>query len=213
MNRQLQHQQAFTLYQHYLDLRKMREQRLKLLHEQQKRVQQHERGLFKIRNRLAKVVIQLAKVQDKLNLLLESNTWITADKHNRIHRTYDALQKEFSDWKLKKTRKHEQIDRDANKAKVHASHIIGIERALLCLENLMRQQFPEQSNKGNKCVKQQPEQQQIYFRYSKSQCSFSSIITATSQNSTSLSGTLLKKWLQPRFLHDTNPSRFYHVAA
>ncbi|KAL7333974.1 hypothetical protein PS15p_202805 [Mucor circinelloides] len=202
-------QQAFTLYEHYLELRKMREHRLKLLQEQQKRVQQHERSLFKIRNHLAKAVTELGKVYDKLNHLVESDVWVTAEEHEKIHRVCDTVQKEFSDWDLKKKKKHQQIDKEANDAKIHASHIVGIERALLCLEDQMRLQFPESkhSKRNNKrnlihdCQqqqRQQQQQQQIFLRRSKSQCSFTSIITATSKNSTSLSGTLLKKWLQPR---------------
>ncbi|EPB87842.1 hypothetical protein HMPREF1544_05371 [Mucor circinelloides 1006PhL] len=197
-------QQAFTLYEHYLELRKMREHRLKLLQEQQKRVQQHERSLFKIRNHLAKAVAELGKVHDKLNHLVESDVWVTAEEHEKIHRVCDTVQKEFSDWDLKKKKKHQQIDKEANDAKIHASHIVGIERALLCLENQMRLHFPEskhsrRNNKRNLIHDyQQQQQQQIFLRRSKSQCSFTSIITATSKNSTSLSGTLLKKWLQPR---------------
>lgn len=222
-------QQAFTLYEHYLELRKMREHRLKLLQEQQKRVQQHERSLFRIRNHLAKAVTEVAKVHDKLNQLVESDVWVTAEEHEKIHRVCDTVEKEFSDWDLKKKKKHRQIDKEANDAKIHASHIVGIERALLCLEDQMRLQFPaehrnKRSSKRNLIHdhrQQQQQHQQIFLRRSKSQCSFTSIITATSKNSTSLSGTLLKKWLQPR-LQQPQPQpqqegnlydRYRHVAA
>ncbi|KAL9559355.1 hypothetical protein PS6_000822 [Mucor atramentarius] len=184
-------QQAFTLYEHYLELRKMREHRLKLLQEQQKRVQQHERSLFKIRNHLAKAVTELGKVYDKLNHLVESDVWVTAEEHEKIHRVCDTVQKEFSDWDLKKKKKHQQIDKEANDAKIHASHIVESKHS-------------KRNNKRNlihdcqQQQRQQQQQQQIFLRRSKSQCSFTSIITATSKNSTSLSGTLLKKWLQPR---------------
>ncbi|GAN01018.1 hypothetical protein MAM1_0004d00447 [Mucor ambiguus] len=221
-------QQASTLYEHYLELRKMREHRLKLLQEQQKRVQQHERSLFRIRNHLAKAVTEVAKVHDKLNQLVESDVWVTAEEHEKIHRACDTVEKEFSDWDLKKRKKHQQIDKEANDAKIHASHIVGIERALLCLEDQMRQQLPEnkniRSNKRNLVRdhqrQQQKQQQQIFLRRSKSQCSFTSITTATSKNSTSLSGTLLKIWLQPRLQQQQQPqqesnlnAKHRHVAA
>ncbi|KAG2208628.1 hypothetical protein INT46_001354 [Mucor plumbeus] len=212
-----QSQQASTLYEHYLELRKMREHRLKQLQEQQKRVQQHERSLFKIRNNLAKAVTELAKVYDKLNQLVESDVWVTADEHEKIYRVCDTVEKEFSDWNTKKKMKHEQIDQEANDAKIHASHVIGIERALLCLEDQMHQQYPEYKriNKriNDTLVRQQHQHQQIYLRRSKSQCSFTSIITATSKNSTSLSGTLLKKWLQPRLQQESSNARYRHIAA
>lgn len=212
-------QQASTLYEHYLELRKMREHRLKLLQEQQKRVQQHERSLFRIRNHLAKAVTEVAKVHDKLNQLVELDVWVTAEEHEKIHRVCDTVEKEFSDWDLKKRKKHQQIDKEASDAKIHASHIVGIERALLCLEDQMRQQFPahKKSKRNLIHVRQQQQQQQIFLRRSKSQCSFTSIITATSKNSTSLSGTLLKKWLQPRLQQpqqeDNSYARYRHVAA
>ena len=38
----------------------------------------------------------------------------------------------------------------------------------------------------------------VFLRRSNSNYSFRSVITANSKNSTSLSGTLLKKWLEPR---------------
>lgn len=212
-----QPQQASALYEHYLELRKMREHRLKQLQEQQKRVQQHERSLFKIRNNLAKAVTELAKVHDKLNQLVQSDVWVTADEHEKIYRVCDTVEKEFSDWNMKKKIKHEQIDREANDAKVHASHIIGIERALLCLEDQMRQQYPEYKHVNKRIndtfIRQQHQHQQIYLRRSKSQCSFTSIVTATSKNSTSLSGTLLKKWLQPRLQQESNNARYRHIAA
>ncbi|KAK4516315.1 cyclin-like protein interacting with PHO85 [Mucor velutinosus] len=217
-------QQACILYEHYLELRKMREHRLKLLQEQQKRVQQHERGLFRIRNHLAKAVTEVAKVHDKLNQLVESDVWVTAKEHEQIHCVCDMVEREFSDWDLKKRKKHQQIDKEANDAKIHASHIVGIERALLCLEDQMRQQFSEYKSKRNRVhdyqQQQQQQQQQIFLRRSKSQCSFTSIITATSKNSTSLSGALLKKWLQPRLQQQPQPqqesnlhARYRHVAA
>ncbi|KAF1797658.1 hypothetical protein V8B55DRAFT_1107076 [Mucor lusitanicus] len=217
-----QQQQASTLYEHYLGLRKMREHRLKLLQEQQKRVQQHERSLFRIRNHLAKAVTEVAKVHEKLNQLVESDVWVTAQEHEKIHRVCDAVEKEFSEWDLKKKKKHQQIDKEANDAKIHASHIVGIERALVCLEDQMRQQFPEYSSKNKRIQhNQQQQQQQIFLRRSKSQCSFTSIVTATSKNSTSLSGTLLKKWLQPRVQPQQQPqqqgnhlyARYRHAAA
>ncbi|KAI8645797.1 hypothetical protein BD408DRAFT_42761 [Parasitella parasitica] len=214
---QQQHQQqASALYEHYLELRKMRETRIKLLHEQQKRVQQHERSLFKIRNNLAKAVTELAKVRDKLNQLVESDVWVTADEHEKIHCVYDTVEKEFSEWHLKKKKKHEQIDQEANDAKVHASHIMGIERALLCLEDQMHKQFPKHKRNAAKYrIHQQKQQPQplVYLRRSKSQCSFASIITATSKNSTSLSGALLKKWLQPKLQQENNRAQYRHIAA
>ncbi|CEP15003.1 hypothetical protein [Parasitella parasitica] len=217
---QQQQKQASTLYEHYLELRKMREHRLKLLQEQQKRVQQHERSLFKIRNNLAKAVTELAKVRDKLNQLVESDVWVTADEHEKIHCVYDSVEKEFSDWNMKKKKKHEQIDQEANDAKVHASHIMGIERALVCLEDQMHQQFPEYTRNTSKSriydIHQQLElqlQPLVHLRRSKSQCSFTSIITATSKNSTSLSGTLLKKWLEPRLQQQNNRTRYRYVTA
>lgn len=217
-------QQASTLYEHYLELRKMREHRLKLLQEQQKRVQQHERSLFRIRNHLAKAVTEVAKVHNKLNQLVESDVWVTAEEHEKIHRVCDTVEKEFSDWDLKKKKKHQQIDKEANDAKIHASHIVGIERALVCLEDQMRQQFPEYNknrlNNKRSLIHNHHQQQQIFLRRSKSQCSFTSIITATSKNSTSLSGTLLKKWLQPRLQPQQQPqqegnlyARYRHVVA
>lgn len=209
-------QQASTLYEHYLELRKMREHRLKLLQDQQKRVQQHERSLFKIRNHLAQVLTELAQVHEKLNHLVESNIWVTAEEHEQIHNVCQLVTKEYDDWTLKKKNKHEAIAKEAKVAKVHASHIIGIERALLCLEDQVRQQFPhyvENKKRSNPLVAMNKQQEQlenrIFLRRSQSQLSFTSIVTATSENSTSLSGTLLKKWLKPR-LQEQQPMMQRH---
>jgi hypothetical protein len=187
-------------YQHYLELRKMREHRLKLLQDQQKRVQQHERSLFKIRNHLAKAVTELAQVRDKLDQLITSDVWVTADEHAKIHHISEKVEKQYSEWNQQKTKKHQLIDQEAAQAKIHASHIIGIERALVCLEDHMRQQFPDYSKRKTMAMPTVAVEECVYLRRSKSQLSFTSIITADSKNSTSLSGALLKKWLKPRLM-------------
>jgi hypothetical protein len=191
---------AALYYKHYLELRKMREHRLKLLQDQQKRVQQHERSLFRIRNHLAKAVTELAQVRDKLDQLVASDVWVTADEHAKIHNISEKVEKQYSEWNQQKTKKHALIDQDAAQAKVHASHIIGIERALVCLEDHMRQQFPDYHQRKTDNEAQIIEER-VYLRRSKSQLSFTSIITADSKNSTSLAGALLKKWLKPRLMH------------
>lgn len=198
---------ATLYYQHYLELRKMREHRLKLLQDQQKRVQQHERSLFKIRSHLAKAVTELAQVRDKLDQLVASDVWVTANEHAKIHHISDKVEKQYSEWDQQKTKKHQLIDQEAAQAKIHASHIIGIERALVCLEDHMRQQFPDY-HRRNKSHKEMETsigiKECVYLRRSKSQLSFTSIVTADSKNSTSLSGALLKKWLKPRLIQQTS---------
>lgn len=183
--------EASLLHTHYLELRKMRQVRIRKLQEQQKRVQQHENSLFKIKTHLAQVKIELSKVKEKLNELLKSNIWVTAKEHEKIHKVCELVTKEYHDWTLLKQKKYQLIDKEAKDAKIHASHIIGIERALICLKDQML------SNKTNLSLPTM-DSSYLFFRPCQSQSSFTSIISANSKNSTSLSGALLKKWFKPR---------------
>lgn len=201
---------ASALYKNYLELRKMREVRLVQLGDQQKKVQHHERGFFKIKNYIAKLMTEKACVEEKYDEMVQGNVWVTAKDHDKIHNVRLHFSKELEKYNALLEEKQQAIEEEADSAKVHASHIIGIERALTCLEDQMRQEVHETSPKkstgkgGGKKVnpmlqrQQQKVEQPIFFRRSNSVYSFSSIISANSTNSTSLSGALLKKWLMPR---------------
>ncbi|KAI8373868.1 hypothetical protein BD560DRAFT_393809 [Blakeslea trispora] len=182
-------------HDNYLELRKKREVRLKLLHGHQKRVQRLEQHLFKIRNYLAKAVVERAQIQEKYEQLIQYDIWVTAEEHERIHLVRDKVEREYSDWVRRKKSRVCMIDEEAKNAKQHASHIIGIDRALLCLEELMRTQLLEKKEPE---IEKALETPPVFLRRSNSNYSFRSVITANSKNSTSLSGTLLKKWLEPR---------------
>ncbi|RCH89122.1 hypothetical protein CU098_010074 [Rhizopus stolonifer] len=186
-------EQLSIWYENYLELRKKREARLKLLHTQQKRVQYHEKSLFKIRNYLARAVMERSHIQEKYNQLIQYDVWVTADEHEKIHLVRDRVEREYSEWTLKRKAKLDAIDQEAKKAKLHASHLIGIERALICLEDMMRKQVMELP-----CDKKPELIEPLFFRKSTSHYSFASVVTADSNNSTCLSGVLLKKWLEPR---------------
>lgn len=201
---------ASALYKHYLDLRKMRQVRVKQLQDQQKRVQQLEHHSFKIKNHIAKLSTEFSRVEETFDQMVEGNIWVTAKDYDQIHNTRYYYSNELDTYNVMLNEKHSAIEEEASSAKNHASHIIGIERALTCLEDQMRQEVEQpiitakKTKSGNKKVnpllqvQQQKVEQPIFFRRSKSQYSFTSIITANSTNSTSLSGTLLKKWLAPR---------------
>lgn len=184
--------QVSLFYKHYLDLRKMRQDRLKRLQQHQKTVQKHEQSLFKIRNHLAKVLTEQAKVNATLKTLSESNVWVTAQEHAKMHHVSDVVKKEYDNWIQIKQRKHEAIEKVAQDAKLQASHIIGIERALICLEDQMRLLLicPKQS-----VIPKDPIaiDHNLFLRRSTSSYSLRSILKDAS---TSLAGTLLNKWFK-----------------
>lgn len=183
-----------VLHTHYLQLRKMRWMRMDQLQEHQKRLRYHENSLFKVKTHLAQVKVELSKVKEKLNDLEKSNVWVTAKEHETIHQVCALVTKEFDDWTLLKGKKYRLIDKEAKDAKLHASHIIGIERALICLKgHILSHPTPMYSKENISSY--------VFQRPCQSQSSFSSIVSANSKNSTSLSGALLKKWFKPRIMH------------
>lgn len=188
--------EASVLHTHYIELRKMRMVRINQLQVQQKRVQRHENSLFKVKTHLAQVKIELSKVKEKLNDLVKSNVWVTAKEHEKIHKVCDLVTKEYNDWTLLKQKKYMLIDKEAQDAKIHASHIIGIERALICLKDQML-------SHTSKLDLPTLDPFYLFLRPCQSQSSFSSIVSANSKNSTSLSGALLKKWFKPRIQHQS----------
>lgn len=218
---------ASALYKNYLELRKMREVRLHKLQDQQKKVQHHERSLFKIKNYIAKVMTETACVEEKFNEMVQNNVWVTAKDHDKIHNVRQHFAKELVKYNTLLEEKQQSIEQEADSAKVHASHIIGIERALTCLEDQMRQEVhhlpPSSTTTTKKAItttnkkvnpmvqrQQQKVEQPIFFRRSDSVYSFASIISANSTNSTSLSGALLKKWLI-HFTTTTTTVYFNHL--
>ncbi|KAG2237560.1 hypothetical protein INT48_005596 [Thamnidium elegans] len=178
-------------YKHYLDLRKMRQDRLKRLQQYQKTVQKHEQSLFRIRNHLAKALTEQAKVNATLKRLSDSNVWVTAQEHAKMHHVFEVVKKEYDSWIQIKQRKHEAIAKVAQDAKLQASHIIGIERALICLEDQMRSLLicPKQRS-----VIPVETEHTLFLRRSTSNYSIRSILKDAS---TSLAGTLLNKWFKP----------------
>lgn len=171
----------------------MRQERLKRLQQYQKTVQKHEQSLFKIRNHLARVVTEQAKVNATLTQLTESNVWVTAKEHAQMHHVSDIVNKEYANWTLIKQQKHDAIEKVAQDAKLSACHIIGIERALVCLEDQIRLLMvcPKSSN----ALIHHPQMHTLFFRKSVSTHSLRSIIKGTSG---SLAGTLLTKWFKTR---------------
>ncbi|KAI7895357.1 uncharacterized protein EV154DRAFT_495728 [Mucor mucedo] len=189
-----------VLHGHYLQLRKMRSERLDKLQEHQKRVRQHENSLFKVKTHLAQVKVEVSKVKEKLTVLEKSNVWVTAKEHQTIHRVCEMVTKEYDDWTELKGEKYRLIRQEAQDAKLHASHIIGIERALICLRNHMVGKHQQSLKKKGG----QDGSSYLFLRPCQSQSSFSSILSANSKNSTSLAGALLKKWFKPRIMHTSH---------
>ncbi|OBZ91856.1 hypothetical protein A0J61_00110 [Choanephora cucurbitarum] len=186
-------------HDNYLELRKKREDRIKLLQDHQKRVQRLEHHLFKIRNYLAKAVVERAQMQEKYEQLVQYDIWVTAEEHERIHLVRDKVEREYSEWVRRKKSRVCMIDEEAKKAKQHASHIIGIDRALVCLEELMRTHLLQEKEGQPELMKEiEAQTPPVFLRRFNSSYSFQSVNTANSKDSTSLSGALLKKWLEPR---------------
>ncbi|KAI8876422.1 hypothetical protein K501DRAFT_129598, partial [Backusella circina FSU 941] len=118
----------------FIDLSKLREDRLKQLKEQQTRVQSHEHALAEIYNKLDEASQQLQKAKERLDDLVTSNVWVTAQEHQDIHDFYEQLANEYTIKMETKNKKCQCITDEAKKAQAHASHLIGIERAMVCLK-------------------------------------------------------------------------------
>jgi enamine deaminase RidA (YjgF/YER057c/UK114 family) len=161
------------LHDHFVDLSKLREDRLQQLKEQQTRVQTHEHSLSEIYNTLDEASQQLQKAKERLDDLVTCNVWVTAHEHQEIHEFYEQLAKEYTIKMEIKNQKCQSITDEAKKAQTHASHLIGIERAMVCLK---------------KQISLIEQQEKHRLRSSSSIKSFISLATKK---------TMLRKWFKP----------------
>ncbi|KAG1461604.1 hypothetical protein G6F46_004721 [Rhizopus delemar] len=97
---------------------KIRDKRCKQLQEHQKKIRSLEQAL-------------LFEIQKSFENQIK---WVTAEEHELVHHRQVLLHRIRTQHTNSKTKWRQEIIKEAKAAQIDAAHLLGIERALLCLK-------------------------------------------------------------------------------
>ncbi|CEI94206.1 hypothetical protein RMCBS344292_08421 [Rhizopus microsporus] len=118
----------------YQVLVQMKNNRHQQLLQHQQRIQLYEQRLSETQAKLVQVMALESREIEKWNSLVESDTWVTAEEHERIHNKLQNISERRSMCMASKAQQRQDIIAEAQKAKTQMTHILGIERGLISLK-------------------------------------------------------------------------------
>ncbi|KAI8391180.1 uncharacterized protein BYT42DRAFT_555927 [Radiomyces spectabilis] len=121
-------------HQHYVELCSKRDARQQELQKLQHNVQRLERLHFHIKNKSTVQRLELSVIEHQIRDLQYNDIWVSADDYDKIHENKAFMEKNLEAIMDEFVRIQKQIEEQCEAAQKEASHIIGIERALVCLE-------------------------------------------------------------------------------